>query len=238
MATTKSDLAIEARSLRMAYDETEVLHGIDLSVERGEQVFAVLGPNGAGKTTTIEILEGFRRRTGGDVQGARDRPRTGRRAVARADRHRPAIEHARSGADGCGDPPALRRVLCEPGADRPSPRLVRTDRTGVHAEQAAVGRPGTSPRCGAGPGGQPRAPVPRRTDHGLRPRGAPRRLAHDRRAQGARDDHRPDDALPRRGRGAGRPHRGDRPRAHRRRWHTHRARRARPGGHVDLVPAP
>lgn len=62
----EGDLAIEARSLRMAYDGTEVVHGIDLSVTRGE-VFAVLGPNGAGKTTTIEILEGFRRRTAGDV---------------------------------------------------------------------------------------------------------------------------------------------------------------------------
>jgi ABC-2 type transport system ATP-binding protein len=35
-------------------------------VRRGE-VFAFLGPNGAGKTTTVEILEGYRRRTGGTV---------------------------------------------------------------------------------------------------------------------------------------------------------------------------
>jgi ABC-2 type transport system ATP-binding protein len=56
--------AIEVRSLRMAYGDNEVVHGVDLTVHRGE-VFAVLGPNGAGKTTTIEILEGFRRGTGG-----------------------------------------------------------------------------------------------------------------------------------------------------------------------------
>ena len=62
--------AIDVRNLRMAYDTTEVVHGIDLSVGSGE-VFAVLGPNGAGKTTTIEILEGFRRRTG--WRGARSR---------------------------------------------------------------------------------------------------------------------------------------------------------------------
>jgi ABC-2 type transport system ATP-binding protein len=31
-------------------------------------VFCLLGPNGAGKTTTVEILEGFRQRTGGDVR--------------------------------------------------------------------------------------------------------------------------------------------------------------------------
>ncbi|MDF3149121.1 MULTISPECIES: ABC transporter ATP-binding protein [unclassified Streptomyces] len=50
----------------MRYGEKEVLKGVDLTVRRGE-VLALLGPNGAGKTTTIEIMEGFRRRTGGDV---------------------------------------------------------------------------------------------------------------------------------------------------------------------------
>ncbi|WP_204946327.1 ABC transporter ATP-binding protein [Micromonospora luteifusca] len=50
----------------MAYDEQEVLRGIDLTVERGE-IVALLGPNGAGKSTTIEILEGFRLRSAGEV---------------------------------------------------------------------------------------------------------------------------------------------------------------------------
>jgi len=50
----------------MSYGTTEAVRGIDLEVERGE-VFAFLGPNGAGKTTTVEILEGYRRRTGGEV---------------------------------------------------------------------------------------------------------------------------------------------------------------------------
>src|ERR671922_280559 len=45
----------------------EVLHGISFEVRSGE-VFALLGPNGAGKTTTVEILEGYRRRDGGDVR--------------------------------------------------------------------------------------------------------------------------------------------------------------------------
>ena len=35
-------------------------------MHRGE-IFALLGPNGAGKTTTVEILEGFRARTDGQV---------------------------------------------------------------------------------------------------------------------------------------------------------------------------
>ncbi|MDQ3859380.1 MAG: ABC transporter ATP-binding protein [Actinomycetota bacterium] len=59
--------AIEVHDLRKGYAGREVLHGLDLSVARGE-VFALLGPNGAGKTTTVEILEGYRRRDSGDVR--------------------------------------------------------------------------------------------------------------------------------------------------------------------------
>ena len=61
-----SDPVISINGLRMSYGSTEAVRGIDLEVERGE-VFAFLGPNGAGKTTTVEILEGYRRRTGGEV---------------------------------------------------------------------------------------------------------------------------------------------------------------------------
>jgi ABC-2 type transport system ATP-binding protein len=57
---------IAVRDLRMTYDDHEAVAGIDLEVRRGE-IFAFLGPNGAGKTTTVEILEGYRRRTGGEV---------------------------------------------------------------------------------------------------------------------------------------------------------------------------
>jgi ABC-2 type transport system ATP-binding protein len=60
-------LTIEVRGLRKQYGSTEVLHGIDFEVHRGE-VFALLGPNGAGKTTVVEILEGFRPYEGGSVK--------------------------------------------------------------------------------------------------------------------------------------------------------------------------
>ena len=60
------EAAIEVRGLRKSYGDLEAVKGIDLSVAEGE-VFALLGPNGAGKTTTVEILEGFRGRTSGDV---------------------------------------------------------------------------------------------------------------------------------------------------------------------------
>jgi ABC-2 type transport system ATP-binding protein len=57
---------LEVRDLRMRYGSTDVLDGVSFTAARGE-VLALLGPNGAGKTTTIEILEGFRLRSAGDV---------------------------------------------------------------------------------------------------------------------------------------------------------------------------
>jgi ABC-2 type transport system ATP-binding protein len=61
------DPVIEVRDLRMRYGDNDVLDGVDLVVDRGE-VVVVLGPNGAGKTTTIEVLEGFRARSAGEVR--------------------------------------------------------------------------------------------------------------------------------------------------------------------------
>ena len=60
------DPVISIRGLRKTYGETEAVRGIDLEVAAGE-VFAFLGPNGAGKTTTVEILEGYRERSGGQI---------------------------------------------------------------------------------------------------------------------------------------------------------------------------
>jgi ABC-2 type transport system ATP-binding protein len=54
------------RGLRKSYGDLEAVRGVDLTVDKG-QVFALLGPNGAGKTTTVEILEGHRSRTAGEV---------------------------------------------------------------------------------------------------------------------------------------------------------------------------
>ena len=60
------ELAIETRALRKSYGDVEAVRGVDLAVETGE-IFALLGPNGAGKTTTVEMLEGYRRPSGGEV---------------------------------------------------------------------------------------------------------------------------------------------------------------------------
>jgi ABC-2 type transport system ATP-binding protein len=57
---------ISVRGLRKSYGELEAVRGIDLEVESTE-IFAFLGPNGAGKTTTVEVLEGYRARSDGEV---------------------------------------------------------------------------------------------------------------------------------------------------------------------------
>ena len=62
-----SETVITVRGLRKAYGDVEAVRGLDLDVRAGE-ILAFLGPNGAGKTTTVEILEGFRERTGGSVE--------------------------------------------------------------------------------------------------------------------------------------------------------------------------
>jgi len=58
--------AIEVSALCKRYGDYEAVRDIDITVQRGE-VFGLLGPNGAGKTTTVEILEGYRARTSGEV---------------------------------------------------------------------------------------------------------------------------------------------------------------------------
>lgn len=60
-------VAIEVRDLRKRYGEVRAVDGVDLTVRTGE-VFALLGPNGAGKTTAVEMLEGYRRRDGGEIR--------------------------------------------------------------------------------------------------------------------------------------------------------------------------
>jgi ABC-2 type transport system ATP-binding protein len=61
-----TELAIEVSDLRKSYGPVEAVRGVSFGVRRGE-IFGLLGPNGAGKTTTVEILEGYRRRSAGEV---------------------------------------------------------------------------------------------------------------------------------------------------------------------------
>ena len=59
-------IAIETNNLTKKYGDSLAIKEVSLTVNVGE-VFALLGPNGAGKTTTVEILEGHRSKTSGQV---------------------------------------------------------------------------------------------------------------------------------------------------------------------------
>jgi ABC-2 type transport system ATP-binding protein len=61
-----TEYAIRVEDLRKRYGEMEAVRGVSFQVKKGE-VFGLLGPNGAGKTTTVEILEGYRERSAGEV---------------------------------------------------------------------------------------------------------------------------------------------------------------------------
>ena len=66
MGSASADPVVRVEGLRKSYGTHEAVKGIDFEVQRGE-IFGFLGTNGAGKTTSIEILEGYRSRTGGMV---------------------------------------------------------------------------------------------------------------------------------------------------------------------------
>ncbi|TFC71379.1 ABC transporter ATP-binding protein [Cryobacterium sp. TMS1-20-1] len=63
---TATPPVVQVRDLQKSYGSVEAVRGVSFSIEAGE-TFALLGPNGAGKSTTIEILEGYRDRSGGEV---------------------------------------------------------------------------------------------------------------------------------------------------------------------------
>ena len=74
--------AIVVKDLRKSYGANEAVRGVSFAVETGE-VFGLLGPNGAGKTTIIEILEGYRARSGGTVTVLGVDPAHGGRSLRR-----------------------------------------------------------------------------------------------------------------------------------------------------------
>jgi ABC-2 type transport system ATP-binding protein len=63
----RNGLAIEVMDLHKSYGSLQAVRGVSFTIAHGE-VFCLLGPNGAGKTTTVEILEGYRRRSEGEVR--------------------------------------------------------------------------------------------------------------------------------------------------------------------------
>jgi hypothetical protein len=183
------EAVISVRGLRMSYGQREALAGLSFDVHRGE-LFALLGPNGAGKTTTVEILEGYRKRTDGQV------------SVLGADPARAAPGwRAQIGVMLQETGPELDLTVTEClrlygrvlprslGRSRPA-RAHGAGWPGRPARDPAVGR--SAPQSGPGLGADRAAAgaVPRRAHHRVRPGRPPRRLGGDSRAQGHRHhDH-------------------------------------------------
>ncbi len=163
-------------------------------------------------------------------RGARRRPGAGRPPLADAPGHRAADRerHERPHRRGGGRP--LRGLLPASSGRGRGDRRRRPDGETAHPWREPVRRAAASPRRRARHHRGPRAALPRRADHRLRPGGPPRVLGpHPGAARGRYDDP-AHDPLPRRGRGAGRSCRGDRARP------CHRLRRAVTPGRSRRVP--
>src|SRR3954452_17531698 len=126
--------AISVRGVTKRYGGRAVLDGLDLEVERGE-CFALLGPNGAGKTTTIEVLEGVRRRDGGDVLVLGQDPAT----AGRSWRARIGVV---SQGEGAGQALSVRETLDHFAAYTSLPRATDELLAAVGLEQQAGTRVG------------------------------------------------------------------------------------------------
>jgi polar amino acid transport system ATP-binding protein len=81
---------LEVKNLSASYGDLTVLHGVDLSFEKGE-VVALIGPSGSGKSTILRVLVGLTPCTGGDVVLDGQPIRYGSAASVRAARDKMAI---------------------------------------------------------------------------------------------------------------------------------------------------
>ena len=227
----------------MRYGTVEVLDGLTFSARRGE-VLTLLGPNGAGKTHDDRDSRGLPDPVGGRGDGARRRPRRGRRGLARA---------ARRGAAVLARPRRwrVRQLLPHLAAYyRPystpdgSARWTSTSLLEVvglteHGAKKVGSLSGGQRRrldVAIGIVGRPERALPRRAHDRLRPSGAPglpRRRAPVGRPGGHDDPAH--HARPRRGREAGRPHPHPGRRPHRRRRQRRPARAPGGGAHGGAV---
>ena len=147
---------------------------------RGE-VFGLLGPNGAGKTTTVEILEGYRARSGRRACRVLGHdPAERARAPARARSGSCCRAPASTATSACARRSRTWPALYPRAARRRRGARARRARGAARAAAAhALGRPAAAARPRARARRRPRARVPRRADHRLRPRGAARRVGTD-----------------------------------------------------------
>ena len=123
---------LEVQGLRAGYGETEVLRGVDLSVEAGE-IVAVLGSNGVGKSTLNRTLSGIVRRP------SRRHP-----LRRRGDRARETGQYRRARPHSCaGRPP----YLLEHDGEREISILAATAARGRSARETASASSAFSRAC-------------------------------------------------------------------------------------------
>ena len=196
--------AIEVSALTMNYGDREVLRGVDFEVASGE-VFCLLGPNGAGKTTTVEILEGFRQRTSGNVSVLGMDPQA-----------QPTKLRERIGIvlQECGFPRQARvkeLIDCwrsyypKPRETADLLRVVELDEDKNTQVRKLSGGQRRRLDLALALAGRSRPDLPRRAHHRLRPRVAASLLGGDREPAHARQDGPAHHPLPGRGGAAGRP---------------------------------
>ena len=67
VSVVSGEPALEIAGLQAWYGESHILHGVDLTVSRGE-VVTLLGRNGAGRTTTLRAIMGLTGRRTGSIR--------------------------------------------------------------------------------------------------------------------------------------------------------------------------
>ncbi len=214
--------AISVRDLVKHYGDVRAVDGVSFDVDEGE-VYALLGHNGAGKSTTVEILEGHRKRTSGEVTVlGHDPGRAGREFRDRIGivLQSSGVEHELTVAEAVTVYGSCYRRR------RPMPDVIEL------VDLAAAGRSADRRACRAASGAASISPsdrrasgpaVPRRADDRLRPGRSAQRVGARPRAVLRRHDRAADHALPRRGRAPGRSRRRARRGPARRRGHARRS---------------
>jgi branched-chain amino acid transport system ATP-binding protein len=59
-------IALELKDVRKNFGKTEIIRGVDLTVQAGERV-AIIGPNGAGKSTLFNLISGRFEPSSGEI---------------------------------------------------------------------------------------------------------------------------------------------------------------------------
>ena len=175
------------------------------SRSRAGEVFGLLGPNGAGKTTTVEILEGYRKRDGGEVERARRRPGAARARAGASGSASCSSRTSSTDTSRCASASSSSRATTHGGPRRRVIELVGLEEKADARVKTLSGGQKRRLDLAVALVGDPELAVPRRADDRLRPGGPAHGLGDDPLAARARQDDPPHHALHRGGAAARRP---------------------------------